>query len=385
MSITRSQIARQLMARGGFARGGNTGYSDYASPSSSTASQDFATQAVSGGQTDYGGGDNQGPITPRLPDPNIRKEQVKNFILGGADTFARATFFPYNVIRSAQGISSVLNKAGLTDRDYLALENLINQQQTGFNPNASPTSSTAGLTYGQMRTGGTFDITNTRGDNQPIIPRFPIIAQAPTDVESTPSDFDLYAALEGREAMRFGQNPYGIMGAAQRFSEGGEVRQAYGLGKLVKKITKPIQKVVKSDLGKAALTAAAAYYAPALLGKSGYISGANPLFSGTGKGGITDFLIKKGLGAKDYLRNLTGIGLAPGAKSTMSPTKRILTGLGIGATVSPFFMGGEEEDEETLDQAITRAYGKSDLDIPGIRRAALGYSDPKLYFKLPSA
>jgi hypothetical protein len=41
MSITRSQIARQLMARGGFARGGNTGYSDYASPSSSTASQDF--------------------------------------------------------------------------------------------------------------------------------------------------------------------------------------------------------------------------------------------------------------------------------------------------------------------------------------------------------
>jgi hypothetical protein len=51
MSITRAQIARQL-----YARGGNTGYSDFASPSSSTASQDFATQAVSGGQTDYGGG-----------------------------------------------------------------------------------------------------------------------------------------------------------------------------------------------------------------------------------------------------------------------------------------------------------------------------------------
>jgi hypothetical protein len=223
------------------------------------------------------------------------------------------------------------------------------------------------------------------GDNQ-IIPRMQMIAEAPSDVESTSSDFDLYAALEGREAMRFGENPLGIMGAAQRFSEGGEVRQAYGLGKLVKKATKAVKKVVKSDLGKAALTAAAAYYAPALLGKSGYISGANPLFSATGKGGITDFLVKKGLGAKDYLRNLTGIGLAPGAKSTMSPTKRILTGLGFGATVAPFFMGGEEEDEETLDQAITRAYGKSDLDIPGIRRAALGYSDPnELYFKLPSA
>jgi hypothetical protein len=227
---------------------------------------------------------------------------------------------------------------------------------------------------------------NTGGGDNQIIPRLPMIAQTPSDVESTSSDFDLYAALEGREAMRFGENPLGIMGAAQRFSEGGEVRQAYGLGKLVKKATKAVKKVVKSDLGKAALTAAAAYYAPALLGKSGYISGANPLFSATGKGGITDFLVKKGLGAKDYLRNLTGIGLAPGAKSTMSPTKRILTGLGFGATVAPFFMGGEEEDEETLDQAITRAYGKSDLDIPGIRRAALGYSDPnELYFKLPSA
>jgi hypothetical protein len=54
----------------------------------------------------------------------------------------------------------------------------------------------------------------------------PMIAETPSDVEGQLSDFDLYSTLEGREAMRFGQNPYGIMGAAQRFSEGGEVRQA---------------------------------------------------------------------------------------------------------------------------------------------------------------
>jgi len=66
MSITRSQIARQL-----YARGGNTGYSDFASPSSTTASQDFATQAVSGGQTDYGGGGgNDQPITEIRPNFN---------------------------------------------------------------------------------------------------------------------------------------------------------------------------------------------------------------------------------------------------------------------------------------------------------------------------
>ena len=84
--------------------------------------------------------------------------------------------------------------------------------------------------------------------------------QLPSDIESRPSDFDLYAAQEGREAMNFGMNPNNMMGAMQRFSEGGEVRQAYGLGSLVKKFKKGVKKVgrglkkfVKSDAGKAAL------------------------------------------------------------------------------------------------------------------------------------
>jgi hypothetical protein len=59
-------------SRAKFARGGNTGYSDFASPSSTTASQDFSTQAVSGGQTDYGGGGdgNDQPITEIRPNFN---------------------------------------------------------------------------------------------------------------------------------------------------------------------------------------------------------------------------------------------------------------------------------------------------------------------------
>ena len=38
-----------------------------------------------------------------------------------------------------------------------------------------------------------------------------------------------------------------------------EPRQLYGLGSLVKKITRPIKKVIKSPIGKAALGAAAIY------------------------------------------------------------------------------------------------------------------------------
>jgi hypothetical protein len=102
------------------------------------------------------------------------------------------------------------------------------------------------------------------GDNQPI--RLPIIAEAPSDVESTPSNFDLYAALEGREAMRFGQNSYGYTGAMQRFAEGGRARRGYGLGGIIKSVGKAVKKVLKSDVGKAAVGLASLYYGPKLFG-----------------------------------------------------------------------------------------------------------------------
>jgi hypothetical protein len=409
MSITRAQIATQLlnkMAPKGeklayinnreaelLKRMGGAGvdinktgiksyyYDEVGQTMGGTGFQD--TSHLTGGSGD--GGNDTKPTIPTIPEDYFTPSKTGTNI-------ARVANFLFN--------PSILSKKFMDDKiteqyekELQVAEDVTTARNTGFGQAIGsqyfgPMNTKAMQSYKNVVGGfpNTDPFVDTGGGDNQIIPRMQMIAEAPSDVESTSSDFDLYAALEGREAMRFGENPLGIMGAAQRFSEGGEVRQAYGLGKLVKKATKAVKKVVKSDLGKAALTAAAAYYAPALLGKSGYISGANPLFSATGKGGITDFLVKKGLGAKDYLRNLTGIGLAPGAKSTMSPTKRILTGLGFGATVAPFFMGGEEEDEETLDQAITRAYGKSDLDIPGIRRAALGYSDPnELYFKLPSA
>ena len=118
--------------------------------------------------------------------------------------------------------------------------------------------------FNPTRTTGPGPIIDGGGDNMPM-PIMPFRSpQVPSDVESRPSDFDLYAALEGREAMNFGMNPNNMMGAMQRFSEGGEVRQAYGLGSLVKKFKKGVKKVgrglkkfTKSKVGKAALLAAA--------------------------------------------------------------------------------------------------------------------------------
>ena len=60
-------------------------------------------------------------------------------------------------------------------------------------------------------------------------------------------------------------------------------RQQYGfggIGKIFKKVTKPIKKIVKSPVGKAALLGLGAYYAPAMWGQG-------PGFGGWGKlGGL---------------------------------------------------------------------------------------------------
>ena len=57
------------------------------------------------------------------------------------------------------------------------------------------------------------------------------------------------------------RNMGGIMGLEDQ-------RQGYFLGKLVKKITKPIKKIVKSPIGKMALAAAALKFGGPMLGKA---------------------------------------------------------------------------------------------------------------------
>ena len=112
-----------------------------------------------------------------------------------------------------------------------------------------------------------------------------------------------------------------------------EPRQLYGLGSLVKKITKPIKKIIKSDLGKAALIGAAAFgipgtqfggllgraslggAAPSIFGKTGGIQALLPSVFGTP--GVPDAIGKQGFfqGLKTKFGNLgmgTKLGIAGG-------------------------------------------------------------------------
>jgi hypothetical protein len=350
-------------ARGGrvnYARGGNTGYSDYASPSSSTASQDFATQAVSGGQTDYGGGgDNQPISTPRV-NPVVNAIQTAgNYAKKGINYMSQR---PMSVMSILSGFNPVT--MGLM---YLA-NKFGGPRSTGNNPNASPSMSTANQPYSVMRTGGTFDVPYTGGDNE-ILPRLPVVAETPTDVNETISDFDLYMRnLRTAQPSPFMLDP--------RFSaaDGGlaSLRQNYKLGKLVKKATNAVKKVVKSDIGKAALTAATLYGGAKFLGSptgtgfKKFLFGVAPGLDGP-PASPTAFLGKEGF--------LNRLGLTKKAGS-MALSGRGYAGLGIlGASTLAGLSAADDDDEETLDEISSRK------DISGLKELIAKY--PALRFQVP--
>jgi hypothetical protein len=181
------------------------------------------------------------------------------------------------------------------------------------------------------------------GDNQ-IIPRMQMIAEAPSDVESTSSDFDLYAALEGREGMRFGENPYGIMGVTQRFAGGGEVRQAYGLGKLVKKATRAVKKVLKSDIGKAALLYAGGTYL-----------GGMKAFSGSGIGGAGGL---KNFGFQNFGKRLFNPTGTDGISNLLNPFRS--TG---GGKKLPFIQTAEQNATDKAVKEALMSKKTSDLTV----------------------
>ena len=129
-----------------------------------------------------------------------------------------------------------------------------------------------------------------------------------------------------------------------------EPRQLYGLGSLVKKITRPIKKIVKSPIGKAALGAAALYG----VNRFG-IPGIG------GKGSIANFLLGKRnvpiKGGSDFIRG-GGIlsRLFGGAKKGFDGLtfgQKAFLGAGAGLSLLPFLTGGAEEEETLVEDPFS--------------------------------
>ena len=166
------------------------------------------------------------------------------------------------------------------------------------------------------------------------------------------------------------RNMGGIMGLEDQ-------RQGYFLGKLVKKITKPIKKIVKSPLGKAALAGAALYG----LGGAKFLGGEG-IFAG-GQTGRFANLKNLFLPAASNISGKDGILsslLFKDGKFNLG--RAALTGLGATAIAAPFLMGGDEE-EEVDEESFTGPISS----IESIRdQARQYYADPTnsaLYFMPP--
>jgi hypothetical protein len=150
-------------------------------------------------------------------------------------------------------------------------------------------------------------------------------------------------------------------------------RQLYGLGSLVKKITKPIKKIVKSPIGKAALGAAAIYGLGGGFGAGGFRAGNIP--------GIGRFFSRgRDLSTIASGKAPTGIlsRLFSGAKkgfSGLSGGQQAFLGGGALLSALPFFMGGEEEEEITADDG----FDVTPSTIANIRQMAKD-RDPSLAF-----
>jgi len=140
-----------------------------------------------------------------------------------------------------------------------------------------------------------------------------------------------------------------------------EPRQLYGLGSLVKKITKPIKKIVKSPIGKAALAGAALYG----LGGAKFLGGKGIFASGQGLsrfGNLANLIRAKQSG---------GLGLF----DKMSGGQKAFLGAGALLSALPFFTGGVEEEEVTADEG----FDVTPTSIANIRQMARN-RDPSLAF-----
>jgi len=165
-------------------------------------------------------------------------------------------------------------------------------------------------------------------------------------------------------------------------------RQGYFLGKLVKKATRAVKKVVKSPLGKAALIglggAGLMGMGPlgTMLGGTGASigrglgalrSGAGSMFAGAGKG------LGKG-GMFSSVGNLFKVGGKE--DGALSIPRMLMGGLGATALAAPFLMGKDDEPEEVgevMDVANIRNRAQNFYSGQGDAGSGLAFMPKKKY------
>ena len=320
MAIIRSKIARQLLAEGGLPRKGFM----FGSPGSAEQEASFGAQAA-GGYGDYGSMDQEGQaeFDQAQFDAGVRSQSFRdmqdtnddrgfidttrsNLIKGFLDRSASSNFLGSLGIGKGKGnIKDLLDKVRRGETEDLTTSQL----------NLANKLSKAGITAMTDVTGMSQRMFNTlfpgppKGEGGDSEPMKKLKAPITEKIEEKPKS-------EFEDVLKF----YGA-----KFKDGGEVRQNYGLGSIVKKATRAVKKVAKSPIGKAALFA----------GIGAYGLGVGPFSSGKFGAGF----LKGPLAKKLFLSDPTkGFALA-----NINPYTAIL-----GTSLAAGLLSKEDEEDEKL-------------------------------------
>ena len=212
MAITRSQIARQLLAEGGVSlddakrmapegeflayinpkeaqmlkQAGGSGimtpmgipsFVGYGTDDASTMSQASASQS----QVDSFSGGGDDPIQDQIQSRPVQKTPVRDIVAGGLDTIARFTIPGYGRVRSAMDISNFISR-----NRQPQVTNIVDEVAL---------------------TGGRTAPTMPEGDSdtqiaQPVMPIMPLVPKLPTDIEPPKSDMEFVQRFSLPERFR---------------------------------------------------------------------------------------------------------------------------------------------------------------------------------------
>ena len=390
MAITRSQIARQLLAEGGVSlddakrmapegeflayinpkeaqmlkQAGGSGimtpmgipsFVEYGTDDPGTMSQASASQS----QVDSFSGGDSDPVQS-APKP---KTPVRDIVAGGLDTIARFTIPGYGRVRSAMDISNFISR-----NTQPKVTNIVDEVAL---------------------TGGRAPTVTPEGDSdtqiaQPVMPIMPLVPKLPTDIEPPKSDMEFVQRFSLPERFRLADGGDVSVKDAEKIAPPGEslayinddeaallkslggagkaVNQtgipSYFIKKVFKKATKAIKKVVKSPIGKAAILGGLAtlpFGGPAaVFGKGSF----NPFLMASRPGGGASLgLSKLGSLANKFklvsdAGKLTGLGKAAG-----------LVGV---STLGGLAAAGEEEED--IDSLAGRISDETGIDVAQIRK-----------------
>jgi len=390
MAITRSQIARQLLAEGGVSlddakmmapegeflayinpkeaqmlkqAGGSGIMTPMGIPSFVEYGGAEATAGASAGG-EFGGGS---------PDDTFGGGDSPNIVDEVALTKPKKSFF--------QTVSDVgKNIAGLSifGPAYTGFQfaKKINPNFFKFDPNAKP----------PVTPPGTDD--NETQVVQPIMPMMPMVPKLPTDIEPEKSDMaefqqrftlpERFRLADGGDVSVKDAEKMALPGESLAYINDDEAALLKSLGgagkavnetgipsffvkKLFKKATKAVKKVVKSPIGKAALAGAAIYGLGGGFGlKPGGFAFSNLPGAGffTSKGLAPNALGGKTPGIKAFLQR--AIGKIPGGKVTAG----ILGASALGGLAA----GAGGEDDESLDDVVGRISDQTGIDVQQIRK-----------------